>query len=287
MSRYPCLGIIGPGHRAEALSCALIDLGATAIEERDDTTMLTAETPGCVALFAAFNDDNARDAALLALGQTGENNIRVQRIDVTDDSWRSRWQAYFQPVVLDTLMVLTPWMTSTRSDRIPLIIDPGLAFGTGGHATTKTVLKMLEKRAGQPGMPARVLDVGTGSGVLAIAALKLGAQAATAVDIDPDAVQATRSNARLNGIQAHLTAYVGRARHTAATWPLVLANLELAVFEKDARDIAKRVAVGGTLILSGLLADQVPACLALWPGFALKEREDDEGWAALGLVRLP
>jgi ribosomal protein L11 methyltransferase len=176
-------------------------------------------------------------------------------------------------------------MEPPRSDRTTIVIDPGQAFGTGGHATTQLILEMLERRATSKGLPVEILDLGCGSGILAVASAKLGAKKIAAIDIDPESVSATRENASANGVAEFIEAKPGGPESLGRTWPLVLANLQLAVFEEFAPDIARAVSRGGSLFLSGLLSEQVERCLGLWPGFELTETVERDGWAALCVER--
>ena len=208
-------------------------------------------------------------------------------MDVTDDGWSSGWRSFFKPVELSRLLIVTPWMRVPEQDRATIVIDPGLAFGTGGHATTRLVLGLLERRAIERGLPAEVLDVGAGSGVLAIAAIKLGAESALAIDNDPAAVIATVQNATANGVAGAVEARLGTAAEVAGAFPLVLANIELAAFMECAAAIAVLVAPEGEVYLSGLLEGQVDAGAALFPGFERISSAVEEGWAALVLRRAP
>ena len=108
-----------------------------------------------------------------------------------------------------------------------MVIDPGQAFGTGGHESTKLVLQMLERRSARHGLPSGVLDVGTGSGILAIAARMLGAKEVLGIDIEDESIEAFENNARRNRIRAGLSCRLGSAADVTGTWPLVLANLQL------------------------------------------------------------
>jgi ribosomal protein L11 methyltransferase len=280
---YPCLLAFVRPERAEEMSFALVDLEATAVEERDDGTMTGSARAGAVQLIAGFGDRTARDRAqdaLLAMG------LEAAAADVVDDGWSSGWQAFFQPVVLDRLQIVAPWMEPPRRDRETIVIDPGLAFGTGGHATTRLVVRLLERRAAKAAMPDAVLDVGVGSGVLSIAAVELGAGRALGVDIDPESIEATRTNAAANGVGESIEARLGSAADVDGEWPLVLANIELGAFLSCATDIAARVAPGGELLVSGLLEEQADACAALFPGFEIAARVVEDGWAALSMRRV-
>ncbi len=278
----PCLNVVVSCKRAEEMSWLLFDLGAQAVEQRDSTTMTTADN-GLTLLVAGFADAADRDRAADALAQTAVDMVEAQKVDIGDDGWSTGWREYFKPVVLKKLEVVTPWMKQTKPDRMPIVIDPGLAFGTGGHATTRLILELLEHRADVGRLPVEILDVGTGSGVLAVAAIKLGALRVTAVDIDEASVEAARKNAAANQVGDSIEVCLGTAGDLKKRWALVLSNLELSTFQKCANEIAARVENGGMVLLSGLLLDQVEECLALWPGFCLKEKKEAEGWVALAL----
>jgi len=279
---YPCLFAFIKQERVEETTSLLLDCGANALEERDDGTMSGSAKAGAVQLIAGFADAAARSRARDALAANG---VEAASADIVDDGWSAGWRAFFAPVVLERLQIITPWMTPPRADRDTIVIDPGLAFGTGGHATTRLVMRLLERRAAQGGLPKAVLDVGVGSGVLSIAALKLGAKTALGVDIDPEAVEATLANAAVNGVGAGMEARAGSAGDIEGTWPLVLANIELGAFLIAAPAIADRVADGGELFLSGLLEEQVPACEALFSGFERTDLVAEDGWAALVMRR--
>ncbi len=281
LTPYPCLHVVAPLERAEEISWLLVDLGAQAVEQRDETTMKAPGTEQCM-LLAGFSEPADRDRARIELCSRLGERVEIRSVDVTDDGWSTRWREFHQPVVLEKVQVVTPWIVPPRKDRIAIVIDPGQAFGTGGHDTTRLILEMLEDRSD---LPREVLDVGTGSGVLAIAAVKLGAKKVTAIDIDDDAIAATHENAQANQVAAHIETLHGTVRDLDGTWSLVLANLELGVFLKSASSIAERIAPCGEVILSGLLVNQVESCLAMWPDFELAARREEDGWVALALRR--
>ncbi len=280
----PMLKITVPAEQSEELSWDLADAGATAVEERDGTTMAAAAGAKVTELYAGFEDRAARDRAARQLSET-YNDLELEPIDHVDDGWQHKWREFFRPVILERLQVVTPWMDVPAGDRLPIVIDPGMAFGTGGHATTRLILQMLERRASKGDLPSPILDVGTGSGVLAIAALKLGAAEVLGIDIEAESIEAAEENAGRNGIDTGFACRKATAADLDGGWPLVLANLQLDVFWTAAPDVAARVAPGGAVLVSGVLAEQVDRCLALWPGFTPEERLEEEGWAALALRR--
>lgn len=174
---------------------------------------------------------------------------------------------------------------------IGIEIEAALAFGTGHHGTTRGCLLALVDEL-KRGRPRRVLDVGTGTGILAFAAAKALRLRVVAGDIDPVAVEVARDNARLNGIGPHLALYVGPGvRHASADrgrrFDVVFANILAKPLRLLAPSLARTVATGGTLVLSGLLARDVPGVLSAYAaqGFRLLRRRDLEGWAALALRR--
>ena len=281
--KNPILNILVPSEMADDLSYLLHDVGALAIEERDHTT-LTATADGRVMLVAGFETGDARRAARVAVEAAAIDAVEIAEVDEIDEDWQTRWREFFEPVVLRRLQVITPWMSPPRTDRITVTIDPGQAFGTGGHATTKLILEMLEEMVEQGDLPARILDVGTGSGILAFAARKLGAAEVFGVDIDPESIAAFYENAERNGIDTGLVCRQGSAGDAEGTWPLVLANIQIDAFRRCASDVSRRVALGGRLLVSGILLDQVAECLSLFPGFSLSTRRDEGEWSALCLV---
>ena len=282
----PTIIVVAPMEQDEELLWTISDLGPLAIEQRDATTMIPSEKPGTVEFRAGFATTPERDRAFEELKQTVQGDVAITVADVEDDGWSQKWREFFKPVVLTKIQVVTGWMTPPRPELIPIVIDPGQAFGTGGHATTRLILRMLEQYA-DAGLPDRVLDVGTGSGVLAVAAVKLGAKKVTAIDIEEESILSTRENAEKNHVAQGVEAILGTADTLEGTWPLVLANIQLSVFENHAESIAAKIAPGGTALLSGLLVEQIDPCMALWPGFQLISKLEEDEWAALAIRPAP
>jgi len=278
------LKVSAPAEYADDLSWDLAVAGAGAVEERDQGTMTPADDEDRVELIAGFENRAVREEAMRQLGEV-YGGISFEKIDQLDDGWQHRWREFFKPVVLDTLQIVTPWMAAPAADRTPIVIDPGQAFGTGGHATTQLILRMLEARAARGTLPRRILDVGTGSGVLAIAARVLGAAEVLGIDIEGESIEAAEQNSADNGVGDGCTYRLTDAAGIDGTWPLVLANLQLDVFLTGAGAIAARVAGRGEILISGLLIEQVAACLSLFPGFELVDRLEETEWAALALRR--
>ncbi len=180
---------------------------------------------------------------------------------VRDEDWENSWKQYYRPIpVGQRLLVVPEWMQPEGyEDRIRVILDPGMSFGTGAHASTQMCLQALERciRGGE-----RVLDLGSGSGILSIAALLLGAAEAAGVDIDPMAADVARENAAINGLGAdRFTSRAGNiladdnliAELSADPWDVVLANIVADVIIPLSAVVPKLLRRGGTFICSGIL----------------------------------
>lgn len=283
------LKVTCPLRLADLAAEILIEAGSQGVEERDGTTM-TSSADTMTELIGGF--DNAEDRAAAEQALAGppfsSDEIFIESMAPVNDDWKTKWREFFKPQILSTLQIVTPWMSPPASDRIPIVIDPGQAFGTGGHATTRLILEMLEQRARTTGLPDRIADIGTGSGILAVAARKLGAKEVIGVDVEEESVTAFFENAKRNGVSTGIDCLLGSAAQlTGAPRPLVLANIQIDVFRKIARDTAALVAPKGEVLISGILVEQVQECLSLWPGFKVNERREDGEWAALALTRDP
>lgn len=189
------------------------------------------------------------------------------------------WRAFARPVVVGRVRLQPAWLSHEPAPgEVVVQLDPGHAFGSGSHPSTRLALDAVV-RVLTPG--AAVLDVGCGSGVLAVAAACLGAGAVHAVDIDDGAVRATEANAARNGVSVRVAS--GSAADVSGTYDLVVANIGAGVLIEHADAIAARVAPGGHLVLAGLLDDRTDEVAAAYAGVAEVERAVEEGWAALVL----
>jgi ribosomal protein L11 methyltransferase len=164
---------------------------------------------------------------------------------------------------------------------VEVVVDPGTAFGSGSHASTRLCLAALEPLA--PGAR-RVLDVGSGTGVLGVAALLLGPGTLVALDVDPGAVAATRRAVELNGVADRATVLDGSVSAVAGTFDLVLANLLVPIVEELGPELVARVAPGGAIVVGGLLDHQVDRAVAALSPLALSARRVEADWVALTLV---
>jgi ribosomal protein L11 methyltransferase len=223
---------------------------------------------------------------LAALGFRIEGRPRLTPL--ADRNWGEAWREHFRPIrVGRRLIVVPPWeRRAATGGRIALIVEPGRAFGTGHHGSTASCLARLSS-IGRPA-PVRAIDLGTGSGILAIAAVKLGVTRVLAVDEDPDAVASARANAARNGVGAAVRCVRGDAA-TLRTRPapLVVANLLASLHRRLAPRYPSLVAPGGALLLGGILNAEAPDVkAALAPhGFAPAGVSRSDGWSCLELRR--
>lgn len=281
---------------AGTLSDALLELGAlsAAIEDADAETAEERAIfgePGepvdslwsnnvVSALFAVDADIPAIvAAATVAAGLDAAPRYTIE--PVAEQDWVRLTQAQFEPIQITTkLWIIPTWHTPPDPAAVNLAIDPGLAFGTGSHPTTHLCLQWLEQNlAGGE----TVLDYGCGSGILTIAALKLGAGRATGVDIDPQAIVASRQNADLNAVAAEF--YLpGDAPKTVAD--IVVANILTNPLKVLAPLLAQAVRPGGKIVLSGVLATQAEGALAVYrQWFDIATAAEYEGWVCLAGVK--
>jgi ribosomal protein L11 methyltransferase len=221
---------------------------------------------------------------LQAFGLRPLSELRVTTVE--DADWAEAWKRHYTPQRIGRLVVVPSWLDEPIGEgEIALRLDPGMAFGTGLHPTTRGCLTLLQ-RLGP--MPERALDVGSGSGILAIAALALGAGSVDCLDTDPVAVDATLANAAANGVDDRISATRGTLPAVPARpYPLVLANLVAALLVELANPLAAHVERGGTLLASGIIAtraDEVATALGA-AGFTIAERLDDGEWVSLRAAR--
>jgi len=208
----------------------------------------------------------------------------IEEIEAED--WAEGWKKFFQPQPVGrTLIVLPPWVSPKHyPHRTPIVIRPGHAFGTGTHATTRLVLQALEQARPRLGPHGPVVDLGTGSGILAIAAAKLGLAPVTAIDVDPEALHEARENARANAVHLLVRTVEGDAQDVPDGARLVLANLSGPTHRAIAGTLAPRLRPGGRALLSGLLEDEVDGIVAAWPAGWEHRVAVLEEWALVELV---
>jgi len=232
---------------------------------------------------AAASAVDSTERALWHLQAFGLRSVSALQVrPVEDGDWTDAWKQHYVAQRIGRVVIVPSWTTEElRADEVAIVLDPGMAFGTGLHPTTRGCLALLQEI--DP-MPDAVLDVGCGSGVLAIAALRLGAARADALDTDPLAVESTRSNAERNGVGGRVRVSHGSLPEAPAErYPLVVANLVAAVLVDLALRLAAHLAAGGRLVASGIIeprADEVVSALT-GAGLAVETRRDDGEWVSL------
>ena len=282
------LRLMCPEDRVESLSDALDALDALSVSVEDADAQTDAEQalfgePGMPAPKGGWNrsrvialfhgEDAAREAAALLQAQDFFAGCQVLGVNVVpDQDWVRLTQSQFTPVEITPEFWIVPtWHEPPEQAKQVIRLDPGLAFGTGTHPTTRMCLRWI---AAHP-VPERVLDYGCGSGILAIGASKHGAQAVFAVDIDEAAVQSTELNAEAN----HVSLIAGLPDKAVGSFGLVLANILATPLKVLAPLLCAHVAQGGNLVLAGILERQADELMAAYaPYCQLSVSDSEDGW---------
>lgn len=282
--------------RAEPLCDALLEAGAlsASIEDADAGTpdeQPQFGEPGSVPMpgwehsrIIALMEPDADVPVLLAeaLSAIGLNEVPPFSIeDIAEQNWVELTQSQFDPIrISERLWIVPSWHESPDQDAINLILDPGMAFGTGSHPTTRLCLEWLEREVTKD---CSLLDYGCGSGILAIAAARLGAARVAGVDIDPQAIEAARTNAECNGVVAQ---FAESTQPVAGEYDLVVANILSNPLRVLAPAICAHVRPGGRLALSGILreqADEIIGIYAQWLPMSVADVRED--WVCLSGVK--
>jgi len=295
------VSLIVDGELAEAVADVLARFAPNGVVTESEVKFLDEEdegTPvGDVAVRAYLPADEALEERRAKLEQALHYLGMIRPLPapryrpVADQNWMEAWKAHYQPIPIGMKLIVVPaWLDSPEAQRILIKIDPGMAFGTGTHPTTQLCLEVLEQYTPPGG---EVIDVGCGSGILSIAALKLGAASALGVDIDEAAVRASRENADANdvavekfrlGVGSVVEILAGRFEPRQA--PLVLANiLAPVIIRLFEAGLEKLLTPGGVLVLSGILAEQAEAVLSAAKdhGLEMVEKRQMGDWVVLVL----
>ncbi|HEY3381883.1 MAG TPA: 50S ribosomal protein L11 methyltransferase [Vicinamibacterales bacterium] len=277
--RFTPASAAGPCALEELLSAALDDFHPTAIQEHD---------AGWRVFFASAAD---RDRAEAALPTTVGRGLALEPIDVEDEDWARRSQETLGPVSVGRVIIAPPWnvpAASAYSGRPMIVvrIQPSMGFGTGHHASTRLCTALLQ-RVDLTGRS--MLDVGTGSGVLAIIARRLGADTVLAVDDDPDALESTRENVALNGMVDEIVVRQSDFRAlSGVVADVVTANLTGGLLVRGAAELAHSVLPAGMLIVSGVTLDEEAAVRAAFQThFDVAARLAEDEWVGLLMRRRP
>lgn len=257
------------------------------LSAREDTTApyeLTVHIPDDDGAAAAVEETERALWHLQAFGLRPVGGLQVTAVE--DSDWTDAWKAGYTPQRIGRVVVLPSWLDEPiQPGELLLRLDPGMAFGTGLHPTTRSCLRLLQQV--RP-MPSVLLDVGSGSGILSLAALLLGAERAVCLDTDRVAVEATRANALANGLGDRVDARSGSLLAEATgRFPLVVANLVASVLVELAPRLAAHAEMGATVLASGIIDRRAGEVIAAFNDAELlvRERIDDDEWVSLRAER--
>jgi len=233
---------------------------------------------GCSELLAYFPDHVAAreiEAALAAVPAAEVETVEVPQVD-----WVAHFRDHFRGFSAPPFFVAPVWDVPGGEASRLLVVDPGRAFGTGTHETTRLCLAALGLLASGPGL-GLVLDVGTGTGILAIAAVRLGARLAVGVDLDPDGVESAIHHAQLNRVTVRVVHGDGGAAFRPASFDTVVANLSAPLLGERRTELPRLLASSGALVLSGFLAADVAELRRAYAGAGVSSVLEDGEWAAM------
>ncbi|CDH00134.1 50S ribosomal protein L11 methyltransferase [Xenorhabdus bovienii] len=277
------------GQQAEALGDELMESGAVSVTFQDShDTPIFEPLPGetrlwgdtdVIGLYDAEMDMKAVVSQLEQVPQLGKGFLhKIEQLE--DKDWEREWMDNFHPMCFGKRLWICPsWREVPEPDAVNVMLDPGLAFGTGTHPTTSLCLQWLD---GLDLTGKTFIDFGCGSGILAIAALKLGAKHAIGIDIDPQAIQASRDNAERNGVSAQLTLYLSKDQPADLKCDIVIANILAGPLRELAPIIGSLPKSGGLLGLSGVLASQAEGVAQAYSNeFIIDPIAEQEEWCRI------
>lgn len=277
------------GERLEALAALIADDDrALGVETRDMSTL--GQTTLHPELVVYTRPDALEGLGELATRLADDLRLALALVPTVrhDDDWRDTWKQFYAPIVFGAgaLLLRPSWLARRPGDpALELVLDPGRAFGTGQHETTRLCVDALVDLSRETS-PHNVLDLGCGSGILALAAARLFPRArVTAVDNDPEATDTTRENAEHNTLADRLEIATATAAELTGAFDLILANIRPSVLVPIAGQVAARLAPGGLVVLSGILGDEADEVLPAYAavGLHLHARADLNEWCALHL----
>jgi ribosomal protein L11 methyltransferase len=271
----------------EVVAAFLIDQGSPGVRQEEVTKVSPAEKERIIGYF--LNDRSWRPKKeiiqdyLTSLGDSQSNFFPWRSKIIKEEKWAEAWKSNFKPLLVSPrIVVKPPWEEyAVQKGQVIIEIDPGMAFGTGTHPSTQMCLQVLDEMIPSfPGHPS-VLDVGTGSGILAIAACKLGAKRVVAIDTDPVAVNSARKNAAANKIKKGIQFRLGSLDRLRPGFDIVVANLLPQELLSLSSSLAEKILPDGVLILSGFLQKQKKEVMNVFTSHALKVRrtQKSKGWA--------
>ena len=277
-ARWIELSVQAQGPVQDTISNFLVEQGSTGIVCRDRS-------------LRAFFPDTADDAVLKNVVRQYLRGLRDIFPDcplgrtrwrvIAEKNWHDAWRSHFKPQRIGRRFLVTPpWIHPKETRRHVIFIEPAMAFGTGTHETTRGCLEFIDELCAEA-VPTKALDVGTGSGILAIALARLGVREVLALDNDLVAIEAAEENLRLNCMDGAVTLRATGLARVRRRFPLVVANIILETLVELAGPLSRCVGARGALVLSGLLHDHVPAVVQRFPGFRLEQHKQRKEWSTL------
>jgi len=290
MKRWLAITLVIPEGFGEAISNFLIEEGATGVEE-------VGEDLRWEKLKVYFPQDGKEKRVLHSLRRYLQSlqkivpeiaQTQIETTSIPEQDWGENWKRFFKPVqATSTFVVKPPWSKiRLKKDQIPIDIYPAMAFGTGTHASTRLCLKALERRFGKRGLS--LLDVGTGSGILSIAAARLGASEVWALDIDGTAVENARENVKQNSVSGIVRIRKGRTGDIQKRFDMVVSNIDLKNLRKMRGSLIHHLKNQGFLILSGILEEEGEGLRQHYfetAHFQWAKVTREEGWACITLKK--
>jgi ribosomal protein L11 methyltransferase len=278
--------------RADEAGAIIVALGALGCEVANlpRPTAKPARRPKMVRLIAYFEHQSSaqlrRMAARIRAAIALDDHPQLIINTIQDPGWATMWMARFEPFTIgERFLIVPPWSNEHRMDRLRIVIQPGQGFGTGHHGSTYGVLRMLEEVYAD-NTYRRVLDVGTGSGILAIAMKLMGAGEVTAIDVDPAALENAHENAALNHVERDLRISAIPLRSIRRHFDLITANILASTVIELAPRLKRNLAPSGRLILAGILAREAAKVIeAYQPELRCIRRRTNCGWTSLLMTR--
>ncbi|MCY3825660.1 MAG: 50S ribosomal protein L11 methyltransferase [Nitrospinae bacterium] len=276
--------------QAEETSARMFEAGASAVEEREGAAGASVLITHIALEDGATKRLRAMEALLAAMG-VGKSAVTLRNIE--DQDWVARSRGHFQGAAYgEKLWVKPPWDEGeTPQGRVELLIEPGLAFGTGRHPSTHLALLAIERRCAQ-NPPERMVDLGCGSGILGVAALLYGARRVTALDLDPKAVEETIALAKRNGVGGRMTALgTTLAQAALGEWwgrvDFITANIFLDALRELAPPVHGALAPGGWAVLSGIGYEGAETLARIYKeaGFSIEHSNQIEEWASIEVIK--
>jgi ribosomal protein L11 methyltransferase len=271
---------------ADAVANFLVEAGAPGVESAERGDRIRIEAPLTAAAHAGVAGALAQYLASLAEIEPAARGAIVDAVPIPAVDWEALYRRHHRPVAIgERLLVAPPWDVPQAPGREVLVIEPGMAFGTGRHATTRACLEAIEAALAVDPV-ASALDVGTGSGVLALALARLGVRRVVALDTDAAVVPIARANLVRNAA-GRVVVVAGPLAALRARFDLVVANLLADAIVAEADALAAHVEAGGRLVLSGLLEAQLALVRAAYPRWRVVETRAEDDWRTLTMIREP